>query len=450
MPRFLIASLFVSALAAVSAEAQALAVVPVTAFVNVSVIPMDRDRVLTRQTVVVRGDHIVALGPVGQVAVPSDAERVDGAGKFLMPGLADMHVHFGNFDPAPMDGPPRFTLNPTVDVADMLFTFVANGVTTVRDMHSGPDAQGNAWLLAVRRRVGAGKLLGPRIYTAGDPDESSPAAAAKSVEALKAAGYDFVKLYGRPRPLYDSVVAAARRVGLPVAGHVPGEDIGIAGVLRDRWASIEHLTGYFEYATGVSPESTARKRVDDATLRRIARETERAGVWNCPAPSIQMTWMGMDSVHFDFYPRLIKALHDAGAGLLLGTDAYFFDGTLAHSGFTIHAALEALVDAGLTPYQALETGTRNVARFLRTEDSTGTVAVGKRADLVLLNANPLVDVHHTTALAGVMLGGRWLPRVDLNRWIDTMRSVATPNSGARGTTAQQLRLLSEIVWRWSR
>jgi hypothetical protein len=376
----------------------------------------------------------------------------------------------------------------TMNAADLLFTYVANGVTTVRDMHSGSPLV-DPWMPALRRRIASGELLGPRIYAAGDPDNSSAEAVTKSLEAMKAAGYDFVKLYGLPRPKYDWVVQAARQVGLPVVGHAStslspvvnyAKHPGIPGALHDHWASVEHLFAYFEYTTGVPfisgwmSEGPLPPKVADTTLRRVARETAQAGVWNCP--TLTILWensMGAassapDSVRVwlvDFYQRLLRALQAEGAGLLLGTDS----GRSANAGspepspillggFAIHRELELLVEAGLTPYQALATGTRDVARFLGTLDSTGTIAVGKRADLVLLKGNPLVHIQYTAALAGVMVGGRWLPRAALEQQIDSLAPVPIPDS-LRGTTNDraraaswgsmdtQIRVLSRVLWR---
>jgi len=191
--------------------------VPVTVLVNVAVVPMDRERLLTGRTVVVRGDRIVALGPAGRVRVPPEAVRVDGRGKFLLPGLADMHQH-------------------SVDDSTQLLRLLARGVTTVRDMHAGPPEVGARWL-ALKQALASGQLLGPHVYTAGDlhftwrdrtgqptgmsgpqqpgstADSASIRVAADSTAQLKTAGFDFVKVYGWVHPLYDSVIAAAHRVG---------------------------------------------------------------------------------------------------------------------------------------------------------------------------------------------------------------------------------------------
>ncbi len=425
-----------------------------TAFVDVAVVPMDRERVLAHQTVLVRHGRIVALGPVRHIAVPAGARRIDGRGKYLMPGLGDMHVHG--------TAPDRVRL----------LRYLAHGVTTIRDMYTSINRVETP-ALAAKRAVARGELLGPHIYTAerfatfssgasdstlvmtplARIDSAALAAAVPYVVALKWAGHDFVKLYDLPHPVYDSIVAAAKRVGLRVAGHVPAighpEDVGLERVLHDRWASIEHGTGYFGYMTGGFPEilpvGVQHKRPDllaaldtaewmrpdytwDTTkIRQIAIATREAGVWNCPTlrlwriladnalrPESKLNQTMTEAQQqwlirwVDLLYKTMRALEDVGAGLLLGTDD-------AEGGQYVATELEVLVaKVGLTPYQALATGTRNIATFLGTLDSMGTVGVGKRADLILLDSNPLRDVRAVQSRVGVMMGGQWLSRAEID------------------------------------
>ncbi len=195
-------------------------------------------------------------------------------------------------------------------------------------------------------------------------------------------------------------MAAAARVKMPVAGHTP-MSVGLEHTLKTHVASIEHLTGYLEY---VAVDSTQLSEADDAKTAAIARATRSAGVWNCPTLYIHIGAYNMPAAA----NKVVKALRDAGAGLLLGTD-----GVPIAAHITPAKELQALVTAGLTPYEALATGTRNVAEFFGTLDSTGTVTVGKRADLVLLDMNPLQDVGNVTRQAGVMVNGRWVARAEL-------------------------------------
>lgn len=384
----------------------------VTAFVNVSVIPMDRERVITGQTVVVRGHMITEMGPVAQVKVPAGATRIDGQGKFLMPGLADMHAHI----PFTFFWTGDSSATARVKAQNRLLLYLANGVTTVRVMgYSGTVG------LSLRAEVASGAILGPRMYVGVGPvDYVPPDSATQFLEAAMRAGYDFVKVHGESN--HDSAVVAARRVGLPVAGHPVYEQYsapgGIPWAIQAGLASVEHQIGL----------STV------ADAKRHAAGLKRAGVWVCPTLVLNQRhsrarlWDDSTWLERRYHPtekveptaeqlatmreeqQAIKVLHDSGVGLLLGTD----DIGGGAPGFAVHRELESLVEAGLTPYEALLTGTRNVAAYFGTLDSTGTVAVGKRADLILLLANPLENVRHTGPPAGVMQGGRWFPRAALD------------------------------------
>jgi imidazolonepropionase-like amidohydrolase len=453
---------------------------PTTAFVHVAVVPMDAPRVARLQTVVVRGDRILAVGPDDETPAPAGAVVIDGRGKFLAPGLADMHVHVG--------GESFFTL------------FLANGVTTVRNMWGTQEHV--RW----RERIRSGAILGPALYTAGplldgDPpiwdgsavvtDEASGVAA---VTAQTSAGYDFAKVYNNLTPqAYDGIVAEARRRGVPVAGHVP-DAVGLERVLAARQDTIEHLGGYFRAAQrsdspllGKLDLRSSRHLVDyvnDDKLSDLVRRTAAAGSWNCVTlfvftrfapleesrpwrerpelrylpPLLRASWdptrdfRMKDNTPDDWAAirrgdarrlRLTAALHAAGAGILLGTDTA---NPFVVPGFSIHEELALLVAAGLTPYEALRAGTADAAAYLHAD--FGVVAPGRRADLVLLEANPLDEVTNMKKLAGVMLAGRWLPRADLDarlesiakRWTgDVDRFAQAPALADPGTSAAQER-----------
>jgi imidazolonepropionase-like amidohydrolase len=384
---------------------------------------MDSERVLTGQTVLVEEGRITALGPVDHVSVPANALRVDGQGKFLMPGLADMHVHLAG----------------TVDSVEMeyvLMLLLAHGVTTVRNMDYDPQQHvGIARVLRFRERAAAGTLLSPLIYTSGAwaPIQYSnanrfsdsarhvgPPPVMDSVEAYvaayKATGYDFIKVHDESQEMIESVSAAAQRIGIPFLGHVPN-GAGYEWALKVGYRSIEHLMGYRE-SLGI-PEGTV---VSDSTpipeLTAAAITTARAGVWNCPT----LTMLQWGQAHWiSINRRIVKALQNVGAGLLLGTDESLTNTKPAPNffnvripSFSVQYELVALVRAGLTPYQALVTGTRNVAAYFGTLSESGTVAVGKRADLVLLDGNPLADITNTSRITGVMVAGRWLSRTEID------------------------------------
>ncbi len=204
----------------------------VIAFVGVTVIPMDRERSLPNQTVIVRGDRIVEIGPADRVRAPERALRVEGRGKYLIPGLAEMHAHLPGGQA------------PDSIVARTLFLYVSGGITTVRGMLGHPRH------LALRERAARGEVLSPTIYASGPSfngnSVTTPEAAAKAVREQKAAGYDLLKIHpGVTRAVFDTLAATARRVGIPFAGHVP-EEVGLARAIEAGYATIEHLDGYLE------------------------------------------------------------------------------------------------------------------------------------------------------------------------------------------------------------
>ncbi|MGZ8398695.1 MAG: amidohydrolase family protein [Gemmatimonadales bacterium] len=418
----------------------------VVAFVDVTVIPMDRERTLPRQTVVVRGGQIVAMGPSDRVKVPAGGVRVAGRGKFLIPGLAEMHAHIPGGE------------TPDSVTERTLFLYVAGGITTIRGMLGHPRH------LDLRARAARNQLLSPTIYTSGPSlngnSVPTPGAAARIVTEQKAAGYDFLKIHpGIGGEVFDTLAATARRVGIRFAGHVP-LDVGLARVLETGYATIDHLDGYVEaMVRDGSPVTAAEseffginlgEHLDESRLPALVEATRDAGVWNVPTqvlmenlmPEVTVQALGQRS-EMRYVPagtlskwaetknsflkeaeaseqsarrvmqvrrNLIKALQASRTGLLLGSDAPQIYNV---PGFSIHRELQSLVAAGLTPYQALETGTRNVATFFGSLPTSGTIAVGKRADLVLLDGNPLTDVSNTTRRAGVMLRGRWLPKAEI-------------------------------------
>lgn len=423
------------------------------AFVDVTLVPMDRERAVPGQTVVVRGDRIVALGPADRVKVPEGSVRVGGSGKFLMPGLAEMHAHI------PGGQAPDSVVERT------LFLYVAGGITTIRGMLGHPRH------LELRDRVSRGELISPKIYTSGPSfngnSVSSPGQGAAMVTEQKAAGYDFLKIHpGLTRKVFDAVATSAQRAGIKLAGHVPLA-VGLSAALRARYASIDHLDGYVEAmqrpGAPVPPAESKffglnlGEQLDETKLASLVQATRKAGVWNVPtqtlmenlAPGVSAEEIGrrpemryVSSKNLEQWAevknsllqetgstvesalrvmevrrKLIKALHAGGAGLLLGSDAPQIYNV---PGFSTHRELESLVAAGLTPYQALATGTRNVAVFFGTQSQSGTIETGKLADLILLDANPLEDVRNTTRRAGVMLRGKWLPGDAIERRLDAI------------------------------
>ena len=419
-------------------------------FTNVNVIPMDRERVLEDQTVVVRGERIAEIGPARAIHAPASAVQVDGRGKYLLPGLGEMHAHV----PA-----PQAEQELGAGYADrVVFLFLAHGVTTIRGMLGHPAH------LVLRERLRRHELLGPTLYTSGPSFNGTsapdPETARRMVLEQKAAGYDFLKIHpGLSRETFDMLARTADSVGIRFAGHVPAA-VGLDRALAAHYASIDHLDGYVERLAGWSPGAGPEgffgflltDRVDTALIAELARRTRAAGVWVVPTQALMDGFVsGEDPAVLGRRPemrylpkslatqwvqakrnalaeptynaaraerfialrgRLIKALHDAGAGLVLGSDA---PQVMNIPGFSVHRELQTYVAAGLTPYEALATGTRSVAQYFGTADRAGTVERGKIADLLLLDGNPLADIANTARIAGVMARGAWVPRADIER-----------------------------------
>ncbi len=429
-----------------------------TVIADVSVVPMSSDGTLAHHTVVIRGDRIVAVAPRAAV-VPGRAIVIDGAGKWLMPGLADMHVHTWR------DGD--------------LTMFVAAGVTTIRNMW------GIEQHLTWRSQIARGERLGPTIVTAGplvdgEPPDwpgsivlANPDDADKIVVAQKAAGYDFLKPVSRLSPeAYRAFAAAGKRHGMVLSGHVPIA-VGLEGVLAARQRSIEHLDGYLSALVPPGPPlpsiddtqawvGAVLSRLDPARLPRLIEQTIAAGTWNCPtliaydrtpelhdlaALTRSATWSDLlpaavrargasdvKAVHYTAedsarlrelnvqLARILAALAAAGAPILVGTDT---GGAFVVPGEALHDEIELMVAAGVPRPRVLRAATADAWRYLDLPHEAGVVEVGARADLVLVASDPL-----TTPLPlvpdGVMVRGRWLPHRELEARLADIAAHSAP------------------------
>jgi len=439
MFRSVLAVILVSGLVSSNAAAES------TAFVNVNLIAMLDDRVVPAQTVVVSDGRIVAIGPVDITELPLGAMVVDGTDRYLMPGLVEMHAHIADTRSA--------SLNSTLGL------FVANGVTTVRGMLGRPEH------LELRQKILDQTVLGPRLITAG------PSFSGKTVEGTQQAmqrvrsqfqaGYDFLRIHpGLSRAEFMAVAATADELGIPFAGDVPS-DVGLPAALEVGIATIDHLDGYMQTLISAHEAPSGglggyyglllAEHADESRIAAIAAATAEAGVWNVPteslfehlvnavAPEDMRRWPEMKYVSaatvsqwvsakqqflndeqydaelglraIDLRRKLILALHQAGAGLLLGSDSpHRFN----VPGFALHRELEFLVAAGLSPYEALRTGTVNPAIFFATDAELGTIEIGKIADLVLLDQDPLSDIENIRRVHGTMLRGRWVSRPQID------------------------------------
>ncbi|MFO7305738.1 MAG: amidohydrolase family protein [Gammaproteobacteria bacterium] len=444
------------------AETQATPTSGAIAFVGVNVVPMDREIVLAEHTVVVRDGRIVEVGPTAEVQIPSDAELIEARGHWLMPGLTEMHGH------VPGDDDPTFT-------EDVLFLYVSNGVTTVRNM------AGHPYHLRLRERIAAGEVVGPTLYAASPwltaEQAGTPAAADRIVREYHAAGFDLIKLGSIPRDAYVQLAQTAHAIGMPFGGHIP-ESVGLIGALEARQTSIDHFDRYAEFLVreGASIESRDLRifgsgladLLDEGRIPEAVERTLKAGTWNVPTLSLvehlaspepaerMIEWPEMRYVpkslrerwaaykrevvaRDSFRPaaaqrlveirrKLLKALHDAGAPIALGSDAPQYFNV---PGFSIHREMQMMVEAGLTPYQVLETGTAAPARYFGAPEEFGTIAKGRRADLILLQANPLENIANVRKRVGVMIRGQWWPEERIQARLEQIaQRVATMESGA--------------------
>lgn len=424
------------------------------AFTNVNVVPMDEAQVLEDHTVAVQSGRISAVGPSGAVEIPTDAEVIDGHGGFLMPGLADMHTHLGHRDQNPAH----------------LVLYLATGTTTVRSMGGAPQNQD--W----RRRVEEGELVGPTILTSGealvgglddeDPDvvaslpifvPSSPSEAAAEVRRQAAGWADLIKVYdGLTEGQYLAAIAAANEAGIYVAGHALDE-ASVETILTSGINEIAHLDelntyhwlGFpgepgFAMDYDAIPDTAALMAQHDVAVvsNLVADEVmyelilDGDAVLSRPEyevvpPDMLEGWRTEGrhtekyadqgehrrDVEMPFFKELLKALHDAGVIVTIGTDTSLLEGSVPSN---IHRELELLVESGLSTHQALAAGTSNagrIAKRMHRDGSFGTVAAGQRADLLMLGDNPLQEVSHTRERVGVMAGGVWYAHGELDRMV---------------------------------
>jgi imidazolonepropionase-like amidohydrolase len=405
------------------------------AITNVNVIPMDRERVVPHQSVLIERGVIARMAPADRLEIPTNAERVDGTDRYLIPGLVDVHVHLAS--------------NPENEQRQILKLFLANGVTTVVNMRGTPQ------ILELRAAVANGQTLGPRIYTVGpyvnEPFVTTPDEVERAVVEQKRAGYDFVKLHGSlSRDAYARLMAVGRREGIRVIGHAP-RNLGVEVMFAERQYAVAHGEEFL-YDTNNRSTDASVPGVD-ARVPEFARGMAKAGIWLMPnlmaykaiadevrdlnamlarpemkylPRSTREGWGPATNPYTTRFPpsqyegimtryrvieHLVRACKEAGVRLLVGTDAM---NAGVVPGFSAHDEMADLVSAGLTPFEALQAATRNAAQYLGAEGDRGVVAVGQKADLVLLDRNPLETISNTRRIRGVMVRGQWLSRAALD------------------------------------
>jgi hypothetical protein len=444
----------------------------VTAIRNVTLIPMDRDVALPNHTVIVENGVITRIGKADAVKIEKEATVIDGTGKYLLPGLFDMHVHFFY-----EQGEHRNTC------AEELKMMLANGLTTVRIECGDPV------YLDARKKVAEGVWAGPQLFVAspqfvgawpwGDPVFAAicktPEEAVAAVRRFRDEGYDEIKItFMVRRDVYDAIIRTAREVGLKVTGHV-GPLVKLPAALAAR-QQIEHMDEFidmllpdtsYNHGESVSDMNIWRKRawatvpfLDEGKLPALVAMVREAGIYVTPTNFFFLSSFGEGRTDeqyrqrpdYAFIPEAIKAerwsikerywnnappkesrekyvrlrrkmtheLWKAGVPLMAGSDSPEW---FLAQGFALHDELEAFVQAGLSPFAALQTATVNPAAYLGVLDRKGTVETGKQADLLLLDKNPLEDIRHTRSVSGVMIGKSWYDRSALQQLLEEARAL---------------------------
>jgi len=418
------------------------------AITNVSVVSMLNDQIAANQTVIVSEGKILSIRNSNEVELSESIEIIEGSGKYLIPGLAEMHAHI----------PGKSSDLGEDYLENTLFLYLANGVTTIRGMLGQP------YHLELRELANKNEILSPRIFTSGPSINGNSVQtiekAQKEVRAQKAAGYDFLKLHpGLKLEVFNEIDKVADEVGIPFSGHV-AVDVGVRRALEARYASIDHVDGYLE---GLVPESANvnpsdngffglnfTDLADESIIAELAQSTKSQHVWIVPTQSLMDRWITsippeelasepamryipeslleryvnskkqiLDNEDYDaemvdrfivLRQKIIKGLSDAGVGMLLGSDA---PQVFNVPGFSIQNELRSMILAGLTPYEALLSGTANPAIFFNKEGLFGVIKEDADADMVLLNGNPLEDIGYVGDNAGVMVRGKWLSKKEI-------------------------------------
>lgn len=423
-------------------------------FTHVNVIPMNREIVIPDQTVVVRDGRIQAIRPTTSKKISSDHTVVDCTGKYLMPGLAEMHAHI----------PP---VNDMEQIKPVLKLFLANGVTTIRGM------LGHPLHIELREKVKEGSIMGPRIITSGPSfsgrSVASPEQGAAMVIQQKNLGYDFLKLHpGLSKEIFQTIAKTAKEQDIPFAGHV-SFDVGVWMAINSGYATIDHMDGFIEgLVRGVEhmkPETLGpfamfiADHADTSIIPKLMSELKKNNIWVVPTEALAQRWFSVQRTAEDLaaepamayidkktlanwiqsknnlekdsafdktaaiaflelHRKLIYSMYASGVGILLGSDA---PQVFNVPGFSVHQELKYYTLAGLTPYDALRTGTYNVGRFIKRDD-IGMIRVGARADLLLLDENPLISIDNTKKIAGVMSEGKWYSRAFLDQQLDEVKN----------------------------
>lgn len=406
---------------------------------GVNILPMDHEEIIPNQDILVHNGMIIKIRKTGRIHPGKNAVVIEAKGKYIIPGLAEMHAHV----------PPTEDEN---EIQRQLNLFLLHGITTIRGMLGHPKH------LVVRAKVLNKELPGPRFYTSGPSFNGNSVKSAEEgkemVRKQKQDGYDFLKIHpGLTRENFDAVAEQAVISDIELAGHVPF-DVGIWRATETRYATIDHLDGFLEGITPGIQNIAANDaglfgifltdKIDTTQFNRLAKALRQNHIWLVPTQALAERWMsplvkpedlmkaeGMQYIpaatanqwanakrnfmstpkydsaqavrYLELRRRLIKFLHENSVGILLGSDA---PQVFNVPGISTHQELEYLVQAGISPYFALASGTVNVGFFFN--NNTGIIREGKRADFLVLDKNPLENISNTRSIWGIMSGHYWL------------------------------------------
>lgn len=407
------------------------------AFTNVNVIPMTEDGlILENKTVLIENGRVSSILDDANIKFGPNTQVIDGTDKYLIPGLAEMHGHVPPTHP-PANAPSYFDED---YVKSTLFLYVSAGITTVRGM-LGYDRQ-----LELKDKVASGEYIGPNLYLAGPSfngnSVDSPVQAQDKVQQQVEEGWDLLKIHpGLTLDEYNAMAEAANELGIRFGGHVP-EDVGIERALEAGQETMDHIDGYVAYLQSFEGAELESRMAD------IIQKSVEAGVWMVPTQALWETIIGagdyetmmaydelkfipqavrnnynafvqnnvynnanldLDEAkeHHQLRQRLLGEMNEAGVRILMGTDA---PQLFSVPGFSIHRELPYMKDAGMTNYEILFSGTNAVGEYFSNEDQFGTIEEGMRADLILMEDNPLRDLDAIRDHSGVMVNGTWLSR----------------------------------------
>ncbi|MHC5064421.1 MAG: amidohydrolase family protein [Planctomycetota bacterium] len=421
---------------------------PDLAITSVNVIPMNETGLLEDRTVLISGDKILQVMPADEAKIPDACRRIDGRGRYLIPGLVDAHTH--------------------TTVTSDLTLYLTHGVTSILEMSGNPD------ILTLREELRAGERLGPRLFTTGpqfkvranpiidrEIGASDPEQLPALVRSLAAQGYDFLKIWGPvSQEVHAAICKTASEVGIPVTGHIP-RDIGLQQTLENGQSSFAHVEEYWNKYFRKRPDEKRMPTAVDAskaaevsvvttlmTYENIAYTLAESDERKLSRPDLRwidasrrMLWStGMNEYlrkfersngprkleELAFKQRIAGALHAGGVPLVAGTDCGGTNLSML-PGESLHRELELLVESGLSPWEALRTATFNAGQFMD-QGRSGAITAGQQADLVLLAENPIENISHTRTVQGVVSGGRWFAREDLDELLAELATKMSANN----------------------